>query len=63
MKQTVDYGIDLGTTNSVIARMGKNGPKPIETRNGPFTLPSAVGQDDKGRIIVGHDALLKDTFE
>ena len=38
----IDYGIDLGTTNSAIARM-ENGESVIkQTKNGMDTLPSCV---------------------
>lgn len=41
-KQTVDYGIDLGTTNSAIARMEKKEPRIVKSRYQSDTIPSAV---------------------
>ncbi len=56
MSQTIDFGIDLGTTNSVIAR-AHNGS--VEILRNPLslkeTLPSVVAYR-KGRIFVGEKA-------
>lgn len=59
-RQTVDYGIDLGTTNSAIARMEKKGPRIVKSRYQSDTIPSAVAIGMQGEILVGEDAL-KDT--
>lgn len=56
-RQTVDYGIDLGTTNSAIARMEKRGPRIIKGRYQSDTIPSAVAVGLQGEILVGEDAL------
>jgi molecular chaperone DnaK len=56
-RQTVDYGIDLGTTNSAIARMEKKGPRIIKSRYQSDTIPSAVALGVQGEILVGEDAL------
>lgn len=56
-RQTVDYGIDLGTTNSAIARMEKRGPKVVKSRYQSDTVPSAVAIGIQGEILVGEDAL------
>jgi molecular chaperone DnaK len=56
-KQTVDYGIDLGTTNSAIARMEKKGPRIVKSRYQSDTIPSAVAISPQGEILVGEDAL------
>ena len=45
-------GIDLGTTNSVVAVMRGGAPVVIDTEDGP-TLPSVVGYDPSGRVLVG----------
>ena len=38
----IDYGIDLGTTNSAIARMEKGEPKIIKSDTLKDTMPSCV---------------------
>jgi molecular chaperone HscA len=50
-------GIDLGTTNSVVARMRDGAPVPIVDCDGEALVPSAVYYDKAGRIIVGREAL------
>ncbi len=49
-------GIDLGTTNSVVAVMEGNEPKVIQNEEGARTTPSVVAFDDKGNILVGQVA-------
>lgn len=49
-------GIDLGTTNSVVAIMEGKEPKVITNQEGARTTPSVVGFDDKGGILVGQIA-------
>jgi molecular chaperone HscC len=46
-------GIDLGTTNSVAAHLGENGPSLIPNSLGFTLTPSVVGIDDEGRVLVG----------
>jgi molecular chaperone DnaK len=46
-------GIDLGTTNSVVAVMEGGEPKVIATAEGPRTLPSVVGFKANGERLVG----------
>lgn len=46
-------GIDLGTTNSLIAVWEKAGPKLIPNRNGSYLTPSIVSLDSSGHVIVG----------
>ena len=49
----VAVGIDLGTTNSVIAAMEGGKPTVIPNAEGARTTPSAVGFTDQGERIVG----------
>jgi molecular chaperone DnaK len=46
-------GIDLGTTNSVVATMEGKEPKVIVNEEGSRLTPSVVAWDDKGEILVG----------
>lgn len=52
----IDYGIDLGTTNSTICRMEKGEPVVIKTDTLKDTLPSCVSINKKGSIKVGDGA-------
>jgi len=49
-------GIDLGTTNSVVAIMEGNEPKIIPNEEGHRTTPSVVAFNDKGEVLVGQIA-------
>jgi molecular chaperone DnaK len=49
-------GIDLGTTNSVVAVMEGKEPKVIVNSEGARTTPSVVAWDDKGEVLVGQIA-------
>lgn len=50
----IDYGIDLGTTNSAIARMENGNPKIIKSEGySKDTTPSCVGFTINGRILFG----------
>ncbi|RYE80141.1 MAG: molecular chaperone DnaK [Myxococcales bacterium] len=49
-------GIDLGTTNSVVAIMEGKEPKVIVNEEGSRITPSVVAFDDKGEILVGQIA-------
>src|SRR5215471_2267798 len=49
-------GIDLGTTNSVVAIMEGREPKVIVNEEGSRLTPSVVAWDDKGEILVGQIA-------
>lgn len=55
MKQrtTVDFGIDLGTTNSAISKMENGSPDSIRTNSLMDTMPSCVYFNRKGAIHVG----------
>ena len=48
-------GIDLGTTNSLVAYMDEEVPKIIEGKHGQSKVPSIVGLTDNG-LIVGEPA-------
>ena len=49
-------GIDLGTTNSVVAIMEGREPKVIVNEEGSRITPSVVALDDKGEVLVGQIA-------
>jgi molecular chaperone DnaK len=49
-------GIDLGTTNSVVAVMEKNGPFVVPNSLGERLTPSVVGFTKSGDILVGKKA-------
>src|SRR5438128_12567944 len=49
-------GIDLGTTNSVVAIMEGREPKVIENEEGHRLTPSVVGFTKEGEILVGQVA-------
>src|SRR5262245_6166163 len=49
-------GIDLGTTNSVVAIMDGKEPKVIANEEGSRLTPSVVAFDDKGEVLVGQIA-------
>jgi len=57
MRTKIDYGIDLGTTNSAIARMESG--KPVIKRSDRLmdTTPSIVSINRKKDILVGIDAV------
>src|SRR5712692_1963858 len=56
MSETINYGIDLGTTNSVIARFDGNGARIFKNRDQMDVTPSVVRIEKTGRIIVGRRA-------
>src|SRR6202051_675860 len=63
MTKTVDYGIDLGTTNSCIARCEGDAVRVFQNNDQMNVTPSAVHILKNGRTIVGrrgHAALLTD---
>src|SRR5437870_13733529 len=53
-------GIDLGTTNSVVAIMEGREPKVIVNEEGSRTTPSVVAWDEKGEVLVGQIAKRQD---
>jgi hypothetical protein len=56
MRTTVDFGIDLGTTNSAIALSKGPQVEVFKNSEGEECTPSAVHVDKKGRLIVGREA-------
>ncbi len=50
-------GIDLGTTNSLVAYYTEDGPKIIPNRLGKPMTPSVVSIDGEGQIYVGESAM------
>ncbi|MGF1467061.1 MAG: molecular chaperone DnaK [Sandaracinaceae bacterium] len=49
-------GIDLGTTNSVVAVMEGKEPSVIDNEEGDRLTPSVVAWDDEGEVLVGQIA-------
>ena len=63
MSNTVDYGIDLGTTNSCIARWEAGSVRVFQNNDQMNVTPSAVHILKTGRVIVGrrgYGAILTD---
>ncbi len=50
-------GIDLGTTNSVVAALDEGQPWVIPNEEGDLILPSWVGWGPTGQLLVGREAL------
>lgn len=50
-------GIDLGTTNSVVAVMRPGGPEVVHLKGGAAMTPSVVGVNKRGEMLVGDNAL------
>jgi len=55
-RMKIDYGIDLGTTNSSIARMENSEPVIRKTDTLKDTMPSCINFNKKQSIIVGDGA-------
>ena len=49
-------GIDLGTTNSLVAIFTDEGPQLVPNALGHFMTPSAVGYSDDGELLIGQAA-------
>lgn len=49
-------GIDLGTTNSLIAVFEDGTPRLIPSATGALMTPSVVGLDDEGHVVIGEAA-------
>lgn len=58
-RTTIDFGIDLGTTNSTIAVIDDIDAKVIPNKTGSTVTPSAVWIDKRGSIHVGQEAKLR----
>lgn len=56
MTKTIDYGIDLGTTNSAIARVSGDEVRVFKNRDQKDVTPSAIHIARMGRMIVGQKA-------
>lgn len=55
-RQTIDYGIDLGTTNSEIARLDGTNIEVFRNAEGFEYTPSAVWIDKQNKLVVGRVA-------
>lgn len=55
-RRTIDFGIDLGTTNSAIGYMDKGEAKVLKNYKREDYTPSVVRIDNKGTVIVGRKA-------
>ena len=58
---TIDFGIDLGTTNSEIAAFNRGQAEVVKNIENFENTPSAVWITEKGRCIVGRQA--KERYE
>jgi len=58
-RKTIDFGIDLGTTNSTIAVIDGTDAKVIPNKFGSNITPSAVWIDKRGSLHVGQEAKLR----
>lgn len=56
MRNKIDYGIDLGTTNSAIARMENGVPTIKKSDTGEDTLPSCIHFNKRKDILAGRTA-------
>lgn len=57
MRNKIDYGIDLGTTNSAIARMENGVPTIKKSETFKDTIPSCVHYNKKQDVLVGDKAI------
>ena len=64
-RETIDFGVDLGTTNSSIAVMTDTGPEVFRNNEGFEYTPSAAWIDKKNNLFVGRRAKerLEDDYE
>ncbi len=56
MKESPLIGIDLGTTNSLVAVFDKGKPRLIPNAQGQLLTPSVVGSTESGAVLVGSAA-------
>src|SRR4029077_6854944 len=52
-EKTRIVGIDLGTTNTLVASVRNRIPKVVPTDRGNLVLPSVVALSEKGDLLVG----------
>ena len=57
MRATIDYGIDLGTSNSAVAVQDGAVPRLLPGEDGAVLLPSAVHIRADGGVVVGDEAM------
>lgn len=57
MRNKIDYGIDLGTTNSAISRMENGSPRIFKADDQKDITPSCVSFNRLGTILVGQTAV------
>lgn len=55
-RTTIDFGIDLGTTNSAIAFADGTRVEVVQNRDGSLLTPSAIYISEKGKLRVGRQA-------
>jgi len=55
-RETIDYGIDLGTTNSAIAFLAGTTAEVVTNDKGATFTPSAIWFDKRGTIHIGQEA-------
>lgn len=55
-RKTRIVGIDLGTTNSLVAYMDLTSPRIIEDPEGRKIVPSVVSLDESGKLVAGEQA-------
>ena len=55
-RQTIDFGIDLGTTNSAISLLKDVKPEIIKNNDDEDTTSSAVYIGKSGQVVVGKKA-------
>lgn len=53
----IDFGIDLGTTNSAISKMENGSPKIIRTDVQKDTMPSSISVKKEDTFLVGDAGL------
>ncbi len=58
-RTTIDFGIDLGTTNSTIAVIDNVDARVIPNKFGSGTTPSAVYIDKRGNLHIGQESKLR----
>jgi molecular chaperone DnaK len=62
-RETIDFGIDLGTTNSSIAVFTGSGTRVFKNNEGQDYTPSAVLIDSKGKMVIGKKAKERSEYD